>query len=304
MSQELVIYEVGESGEVASEAAVTVRLPATASSWTPNGSDCLERGRSYAWSVRVLGDADASDWGEARFLSIAAVPSEEELATALEVLQARAATTHAWPITAQPPPVAASSRAIETAELAAGPADDGGPVRTLAAAITAFRVAAGGAVEAPSFTGDGSDLYNIGSAAIATNAVGASEIAANAVGSSELADYSVTPSHIYPDSITSGQIAAGAVGSSEIASSAVGTSEIAADAVGSSEIADGAIGASEMAGHFCLVVRGENNCPSGYTWFFIRFDTEDNENGDICTESVAVYCSSVGSYIDIGFCCA
>ena len=86
--------------------------------------------------------------------------------------------------------------------------------------------------------------------------------------------------------------------------SAVLTANALTYRVGASEIAAGAVGASEMAGQFCLVARGDYGCPSGYTWYFIRFDTEDNENGDICTDSVAAYCSSSASYIDIGFCCA
>jgi hypothetical protein len=152
---------------------------------------------------------------------------------------------------------------------ATGPDEEGSSqnarIRTArAGGVAAFRVAANGAVEATSFSGDGSGLSNIGSAAIA----------------------------------------AGAVGSSEIGFNAVSQSEIATDGVGQAEIEPNAVGASEMIGNFCLVKRGNFACPTGYTEYFLKFDTEDTSNDDICDVNVAALCPGSSSEIWLSFCCA
>jgi hypothetical protein len=272
-----VIYELGEAGAIGEDPALTVRLPPLASSFTPPGAECLGRGKSYAWSLRAIYDSERSGWAEALFFSVPGGPSDEDLRAALEVVRAYAARRNQDPRTAEPgrQPGTDDSGAGRDAE-AAAPADS--RTRTArAGAIVAFRVRASGDVEASSFSGDGSGLRNIGSAALAIDAVGPSEIAENAVSSDE--------------------IIADAVGSSEITSAAVGPSEIASNAVG----------ASEMAGNFCLVKRGPDlPCPAGYTEFSIKWDTEDGDNGDFCTEEVATVCptSSLNSFIYLGFCCA
>jgi hypothetical protein len=288
-----VVYEVGDWETVAPEPALTLSLPPYASSWTPSGSECLRRGRSYAWSVRVIGNAEPSEWARARFFSIAAAPSDEELLAALEVVRAHIAATQSDP--------GARGLELHGAGLQGDidrPADtdaadryeshsEGGIREASAGAVPAFRVTASGDVEATSFSGDGSNLRNIGSAAIAAGAVGASEIATNAVGESE--------------------IATDAVEATDIAADAVGSSEITANAVGASEIGAGAVGASEMAGSFCLVRRGSNPCPPGYTEYLLGWDTEDTLNNDICTEEVAVACGdedSPFSSMYVYFCCA
>ena len=267
-SQELVVYEVRESG-VESDATLTLRLPALASSWTPGSNECLERGKSYAWSLRAIDDSATSAWAETRFFTIPAAPSDEELRAALEVVRAHAALRDddaqggdglqrgaSQQIGA---PGLAATRPVEDA-----PAQDGRTRATRAGAVAAFRIASNGGVEATSFSGDGSGLFNIGAAAIA----------------------------------------AGAVGSSEIAFNAVGQSEIATNGVGQAEIEPNSITASEMAGSFCLVKRGSNACPSGYEEYFLKFDTEDTSNDDICDEEVASVCPNLYSEIYLSFCCA
>ena len=285
-SQELVVYEVDESGIVAAEPVLSQRLPSLASSWTPSASECLRRGKSYVWSVRWVGDSEPSEWAEARFFSVPAAPSDAELQAALEVLRAHYAATQGEPLI-QPLPLGTSETPLAQAR-PSGESDvpPDSPVRTArAGAVASFRVGAGGAVEATSFAGDGSDLYNIGSAAIVAGAVGSSEIATSAVGTTEIA----------ADAVGAGEIAAGAVGSSEIAAGAVGASEIATDAVGPTEIA----------GNFCLVRRGDYPCPSGYTQYILAWDTEDTANGDVCTEEVAFVCDSDQfSKLSLAFCCA
>ena len=106
------------------------------------------------------------------------------------------------------------------------------------------------------------------------------QIAANAVGTSEVVDNSLT--------------------ADDLGYNSVGVSEIAPNAVYSSEIGAQAVGPSEMSGRFCLVRNGGNPCPSGYSSHYIRWDTEDISNEDICGTPAA---SCSGSTIAIYFCC-
>ena len=112
-------------------------------------------------------------------------------------------------------------------------------------------------------------------------------------------------------SYPSPQIAAGAVGSLEVqndsltaddlASNSVTSAELQSNSVYASEIASGAVGASEMSGSFCLVRKGTSACPPGYSYYYIRWDTEDLSNDDSCTTPPAWSCS--GSTIALYFCC-
>ena len=106
------------------------------------------------------------------------------------------------------------------------------------------------------------------------------QIASNAVGTSEVVDNSLT--------------------ANDLGYNSVGASEIAPNAVGASEIASNAVGYSEMQGSFCLVRKGGNACPPGYSIYYIRWDTEDISNEDICG-TPAWSCS--GSTIALYFCC-
>jgi hypothetical protein len=296
-SQELAVYEVDESGNVVVEPTLTLRLPALASSWTPPAAECFGRGRSYAWSLRSVGDLEHGEWGEARFFSIPAGPSEEEFRAGLEVVKAYLALQESDRRGEGGAAGGPATVESDLAKITGNPASSEARIRTArAGVVSSFRVGPGGTVEAASFAGDGSALSNIGSASIAANAVGPSEIAANAVDADEILD----------GSVGSAEIATDAVGAAEIASGAVGSSEIQAGAVGSSEIASGAVGSTEMAGSFCLVKRGGFACPAGYTELSLTWDTEDTENADDCSESIAQWCgvSSAPSFIILAFCCA
>lgn len=297
-AQELVVYEVDESGAILADPTLALRLPALATSWTPSAAECFGRGKSYAWSLRAIGDEAGSEWGATRFFSIPAGPSEEEFLAGLEIVKAYLALEGQDP--RHPEGNTANDRGGvegDGAEAKEVTSLSETKIRTArAGAVNRFRVSSGGAVEAASFTGDGSALTGIGQAAIATNGVGPSEIAANAVDADEILD----------GSVGAAEIGTNAVGADEIATGAVGAEEIAAQAVGASEIVAGAVGASEMAGNFCLVRRGGYACPAGYTEYTLTWDTEDTENADSCTESVAQWCgvSSAPSFIILAFCCA
>ena len=66
------------------------------------------------------------------------------------------------------------------------------------------------------------------------------------------------------------------------------------------EIGAQAVGPSEMSGRFCLIRNGGYPCPSGSSSHYIRWDTEDYSNEDICGTPAA---SCSGSTIAMYFCC-
>lgn len=290
-SQQLVVYEVDETGAVDTVPVIAAKLPALASSWTPSRDLCFERGKSYAWSMRTDGgskDEPLSSWAAARFFTIPAGPSDEDFAEALEVVRAftalRGAGSPARDVSSRPvlsPDTSPSDASV------AGPAEDEASdtrVRSARAGLAnVFRVTSSKAVEAASFEGDGSALYNIGAAALAINAVGSAEIQTDAVGALEIAN----------NAIDEGEIVDGSVGSAEIATGAVGASEIAPNAVG----------ASEMDGGFCLVKRQSSPCPDGYSEQSVTWDTEDSGNADTCDDDVG-WCGNSVSFLTIWFCCA
>lgn len=60
--------------------------------WTPSRDSCLAPGGEYAWSVRALGEAgepleSALDWSPPRRFTVPALPSDADVAAALDVLR-------------------------------------------------------------------------------------------------------------------------------------------------------------------------------------------------------------------------
>ena len=151
-SYEIVVYRLEES--LANAQAVTaVRIAGSALSWTPDLSHCLERGASYAWSVRAL-DGDAiSDWSPPRLFELASTPSVAELEEALAVVQSylRAHSDTRAEEAVREPAAAAPTM---------GRADDG-KKGTAGAPPAATQLSVEGNVDATSFTGDGSNLAGV-----------------------------------------------------------------------------------------------------------------------------------------------
>ena len=85
-SYELVAYSLEEDVE---DPQIILRrsLPGSASSWTPDLDQCLERGIEYAWSVRAIGAKDTSEWSAASLFQVAPGPSEEELERARALVE-------------------------------------------------------------------------------------------------------------------------------------------------------------------------------------------------------------------------
>ncbi len=97
---ELVLYDLsaptddeatgsGPGGDVA-RVLDRIALPGAARGWTPALDRCLEPGRSYAWTLRALGDAATSDalarWAEPRLFTVRELPSAAQVKAALAVL--------------------------------------------------------------------------------------------------------------------------------------------------------------------------------------------------------------------------
>jgi hypothetical protein len=82
---ELVVYALAEEGDATPQPVLRVRLPGSASGWTPALAQCLEPGRQYAWFIRALGD-EVGEWSDATAFEVAAVPSAADVEGALRVL--------------------------------------------------------------------------------------------------------------------------------------------------------------------------------------------------------------------------
>ena len=86
---ELVVYEVpGDSeSDDATEPALRHVVVGSASAWTPPLERCLERGGTYAWSVRAVTKRSGTGWSAPKFFEVAAGPSRDEFEAALDVVQ-------------------------------------------------------------------------------------------------------------------------------------------------------------------------------------------------------------------------
>ena len=88
---ELVVYEVDdESGDGPlreAEPALSVLVPAAASSWTPPLDQCLKTGATYAWSLRAIHGDGPSAWAAPLFFRVPLGPSPAEVAEAIEWLR-------------------------------------------------------------------------------------------------------------------------------------------------------------------------------------------------------------------------
>lgn len=84
---ELVVYRVGQDGEVGEKPLVSMRLPAGTSSWTPPGADCFAARGRFAWSLRVVGEGGEAAWPTPLLFEVAADPSVAEVKAALATLR-------------------------------------------------------------------------------------------------------------------------------------------------------------------------------------------------------------------------
>ena len=82
---ELVVYRLGEEGEEP-EPVLRETFAGSVSGWTPSLDRCLERGGQYAWSVRAVGQAEASEWSPPSLFQVTA-PTEAEFEEAVAVVR-------------------------------------------------------------------------------------------------------------------------------------------------------------------------------------------------------------------------
>lgn len=85
-SYELVVYELDDLGVVPTP-VLTERIPGAALSFTPPLERCLARAARYAWTVRAAGAGGRSQWAAPILFTVAAEPSDNELAAALEIVR-------------------------------------------------------------------------------------------------------------------------------------------------------------------------------------------------------------------------
>lgn len=101
---ELAVFRL--DGREEPELVLTRHVEGSATSWSPSRAECLTPGGSYGWTVRALGgEADGAPeaWAEPRRFRVAGVPSDEEVAAAVALLQR-------WQQTSGPEATAAAGR--------------------------------------------------------------------------------------------------------------------------------------------------------------------------------------------------
>jgi hypothetical protein len=114
---DLVVYRIGEDGEVA-RPALRQNLPGSLGSWTPALDRCLDRGQRYGWAVRAHSARAESPWSETLLFEIASRPAALQVDEALAVLREYLAT----PAARAPEGAAAVARPITTREEEGAPA--------------------------------------------------------------------------------------------------------------------------------------------------------------------------------------
>ncbi|HXV65247.1 MAG TPA: hypothetical protein VEK15_31420 [Vicinamibacteria bacterium] len=86
---DLVVYEIqtgDDPGAAEPKAVLRQSVPGNVHSWTPSLQESLARGKHYAWYIRATDEWEPGEWSEARFFRVEAVPSVEEVVTALDIL--------------------------------------------------------------------------------------------------------------------------------------------------------------------------------------------------------------------------
>lgn len=154
-SYELVVYSV-EEGQEELPAVLEQRISGAASSWTPSLDRCIERGGRYAWSIRALGAEQAPQWSSPLLFEVASAPSQSEFDAALALVQSY--------LTAN------GQKAVETTQDAAieyspEPNTNVGFREPAAAGPFETKFSVDGNLQAMSFTGDGSSLSGVTTAA-------------------------------------------------------------------------------------------------------------------------------------------
>jgi hypothetical protein len=161
-SYEVVVYRfVGEAEEPLP--VLRGSFAGSVYGWTPALDQCLERGGSYAWSVRATGAEGASNWSAPSLFEVAA-PTVGEFQEALQIVRDYLAVQD---VDARGPADVALAEARAEPE-GERPVSDATP-DPRAGAPTALRVDQ--AVEAASFRGDGSSLTNLDASSLASGQV-------------------------------------------------------------------------------------------------------------------------------------
>lgn len=154
---ELAVYRV-TGGDLADgnltvdePAALTVRLPGAANSWTPTVERCLQHGERYAWSIRPLGNGKEADWSRPSLFEVAATTASADLTEAVAALRRELVAADAAPRSSGSVVAPASAR-VPSATSAAAPSTPN---------VTTFDVDGSGNVVANSFTGSGAALTGV-----------------------------------------------------------------------------------------------------------------------------------------------
>jgi preprotein translocase subunit Sec61beta len=190
---ELVVYRLPEEGQTPdtgeiefslSDEVLYAKVPGGATAWQPSLADGLEPSGSYVWFVRAVlregaGETvEAGDWSAARFFSVPAAPSGEQVRQALEVLQRWQAANGDDTLTPSSGATTAAA-SVSGAGTDAGAGARTGPGSTRPKSVPTATAAIKGSV--PDTTGE---VYGV--VGISNSPDGAGMAAANAAGGPDL----------------------------------------------------------------------------------------------------------------------
>lgn len=87
---ELVVYKPGndEESHQSENVVLNLELPGSASAWTPPLGLCLQRGQTYAWSVRALQADGPGEWAGAHIFRVTEQVFRADVQEAIRVLRA------------------------------------------------------------------------------------------------------------------------------------------------------------------------------------------------------------------------
>lgn len=163
----LAVYEVAETGRLR-RSVIHLPLPSGAYSWTIPAGSCLDRGKTYAWTVGATGSHEPVSWSDPVVFRVAPAPTHSEFQEALGIVRSYLAEQYDHGS-------GASLGEVEPLEIPSTVRDGATPLSPpTATAATVLSV--DGGVEAASFSGDGSGLADLNADELSSGVVPAARL--------------------------------------------------------------------------------------------------------------------------------
>ena len=218
---ELIVYAVEDDGLAFDQPVLSVRLPGSATSWTPDAEDGLTPGMSYAWFIRADVGGRATEWSRARRFELSKSPTPAEVASALDVLRRYGASRDSS-VGEGANRAVVGDRTSTAASIEETPAEVPDKAARSPLLTPQFAVSKTGDVVGSSFTGsfagDGAGLFNLPAASdlICVGCVGSTDLATGSVASIDVLDNSISGVDILNSSITGADVATSSLDATDI----------------------------------------------------------------------------------------